>query len=282
LELKTPADVALVGKCNVGKSTLIRALTGGRVKSDVGCWEGVTRGVVRGVVRVAQRREDGEERVWEGELGDVRVFDESMRVGGRQRVEVNEEGEFSPVPTKSGHGFDLYESFRFMITDNPGFVLPKTRTSNGREHQEAKITAEEDEQLAPITKTILRSIERARVLVYVVDLSTDAPWDELQEVIREVAHGQGQSAQRKSRKGLVVANKSDLLVRSEGSGASEEAGPESEEEVAKAQTKLRRLEEYVKQEMGDEVEVVPISAKWGMNLGKVVRSLEGLLKERVK
>ena len=40
LEIRTPADVALVGLCNTGlKSTLIRALTGGRVKSDVGGWE---------------------------------------------------------------------------------------------------------------------------------------------------------------------------------------------------------------------------------------------------
>ena len=250
LELKTNADVALVGKCSVGKSTLIRALTGGRVKSDVGEWDGVTRGVVRGVVRIAHR--EGEGRVWEGELGGVKVFDESMEEARRKRVEhENDEDEFSPVPTKPGYGFDLYESFRFMITDNPGFVLPA------------------EEELAPITKTILRSIERAKVLVYVVDLSVDAPWDELRDVMTEVARGGGHPGER-HRKAMVVANKADLLVGSEGA---------QEEEVADAQAKLRMLEEYVKCEMGDGmVEVVPVSAKWGMNLGRVVMSLEALLK----
>ena len=251
LEVKTNADVALVGRCSVGKSTLIRALTGGRVKSDVGEWEGVTRGVVRGVVRIAQR--EGGERIWEGELGDVRVFDESMNEGGGKRRAGGEDDrldEFSPVPTKPGHGFDLYESFRFTITDNPGFVQAKDD--------------QEQQELAPITQTILRSIERAKVLVYVVDLSGDTPWDELGDVIREVARGRNGG----EAKAMVVANKADLLVASEG----------SEEEVANAQAKLKRLEEYVKREMDGVVEVVPVSAKWGMNLGKVVRSLEVLLK----
>ena len=252
LELKTPADVALVGRCNVGKSTLIRALTGGRVKSDVGAWEGVTRDVVRGVVRIAQGdggEGAGQQSVWEGELGSVTVFDEGMEIAAKERrVEADDEG-LSPVPTKPGHAFDLYESFRFTITDNPGFVLPSTRMIN--------------EDLEPITKTILRSIERARVLVYVVDLSGDSPWDELKDVMKEVGRGDD-----RTRRGLVVANKADLLVASE----------EGEVEVAKAREKLKKLEEYVKHEIpGDTLEVVPVSAKWGMNLRKVVRSLERLL-----
>ena len=267
LELRTPADVALVGRCNAGKSTLIRALTGGRVKSDVGGWEGVTRDVVRGIVRVAQWKREGEqgwERVWEGKLGDVRVFDETMEIRSKKRANVNEEEEFSLVPTKPGHGFDLYESFRFMITDNPGFVVPTAR--------EQSIVTEKDEGLAPITQTILRSIERAKVLVYVVDLSSDAPWDELQNVIQEVARGQG-GGENKTRRELVVANKADLLVR-----AGEGMNPAITAEVAEAQAKLHRLEDFVHREMGSEVDVVPVSAKWGMNLGKVVRSLEELLK----
>lgn len=218
LELKTNADVALVGKCSVGKSTLIRALTGGRVKSDVGEWDGVTRGVVRGVVRIAHR--EGEGRVWEGELG------------GRGK---DEEDEFSTVPTRAGYGFDLYESFRFMVTDNPGFV---------------------DEDEAPITQTILRSIERAKVLVYVVDLSGDAPWDELRDVMREARRGTGAG------KALVVANKADMLVGEDG----------SEEDVRGARAKLRRLE------VSAPCEVVPVSAMWRLNLGTVVLSLEALLK----
>ena len=271
LELRTPADVALVGRCNAGKSTLIRALTGGRVKSDVGGWEGVTRDVVRGVVRVAQWKWEGEaqgeERVWEGMLGDVRVFDESMEIGSKKRASVNEEEEFSLVPTKPGHGFDLYESFRFMITDNPGFVVATP--------PDQKIAAEEeDKEPAPITQTILRSIERAKVLVYVVDLSNDAPWDELQNVIQEVARGQG-GGKNQTRRGLVVANKADLLVRG---SVGEGMEPEVKAEVAEAQAKLHRLEDFVRGEMGHEVDVVPVSAKWGMNLGKVVRTLEELLK----
>ena len=74
---------------------------------------------------------------------------------------------------------------------------------------------------------------------------------------------------------IVVANKADLLG---GSGA-------SEEDIVEARAKLRRLEEFVAQEMrvvdGEEgrvLDVVPVSAKFSLNLKKVV----GLMRRYVE
>ena len=73
--------------------------------------------IVKGIVMVAKWKWEGEERVWEGKLGDVWVFDESMEVGSKKRASVNDECDFSFVLREPGHGFDLYESFRFY--DHP-------------------------------------------------------------------------------------------------------------------------------------------------------------------
>ena len=61
--------------------------------------------------------------------------------------------------------YDSMESFRFTVADNPGLI-------------------EDASANVGLGHSFLRSIERSHALAYVVDLSTPAPWDEVQ-VLRE-------------------------------------------------------------------------------------------------
>ena len=158
LELKLLADVGLVGMPNAGKSTLLRALTGGRAKSEVASYPFATLNSVVGIVRVAA---DG---TFEGSISGQTVHDETWRENLVEQVRevrgesapqnrVTEEmSKTSPTPTRPGHHFDIFEKFRFTIADNPG-LISRASENVGLGH------------------AFLRSMERARALAYVVDLS---------------------------------------------------------------------------------------------------------------
>ena len=211
LELKLLADVGLVGMPNAGKSTLLRALTGGRAKSKVASYAFTTLNPVVGVVRVA---EDG---TVEGGI--------------------------------DGH-FDLFEKFRFTIADNPGLI----------EHASENVG---------LGHAFLRSMERSHVLVYVVDLSGDAPWAELGVLREELEKYQPGMSEKGC---IVVANKADLLA-SDGNPA----------EIEKAKTKLKELENYVKTKMvlqnGRRLDVIATAAKFSQNLTKVVALMQAYVQE---
>lgn len=246
LELKIIADVGFVGMPNAGKSTLLRALTGGRAKTEVASYAFTTLNPVLGVIRVA---DDG---TFEGQLHDVHVFEETAIEEARQREQVDAEPdtleEASPdTPTIANlDQFAILESFRFTIADNPGLIS----------------RASEDVGLG---HSFLRSIERSHALVYVVDLAGPAPWDEL-AILREELDKYQSGMSDKAR--LVIANKADLLA-SDGDAQA----------VSAAREKLRRLESYVQTEMGGKLDVVPISAKFGQNLKRVVGLMERYVKE---
>ncbi|KIK82016.1 hypothetical protein PAXRUDRAFT_154750 [Paxillus rubicundulus Ve08.2h10] len=262
LELKIIADIGLVGMPNAGKSTLLRALTGGRARTEVASYAFTTLNPVVGVIRVS---DDG---TFEGELQGVRVFEETAieeaRILEQEMEEESEKAEVKPSseqgasPTLAntsasesafgpGHHFDILESFRFTIADNPGLIS----------------RASEDVGLG---HSFLRSIERSHALVYVVDLSGPAPWEELSILKGELEKylpGMSEKAR------LVIANKADLLASDSG-----------EQAVAEAKEKLAKLVHYVRTELalGDGtggsamrvMDVVPISAKFSQNLKKVV------------
>jgi GTP-binding protein len=106
---------------------------------------------VVGVVRVA---EDGS--VYGGEEGDV-VYDETVVVEKRHEKEFMECGALADLPTRNR---SQVEAFRFAIADNPGLV-------------------EDASDNFGLGHSFPRSMERSLALVYVVDLSGPAPWDEL-------------------------------------------------------------------------------------------------------
>ena len=252
LELKLLADIGLVGMPNAGKSTLLRALTGGRVKSEVAGYAFTTLNPVVGVVRVA---DDG---TFEGGLTENLIYDETLIEEQRERDKM-ERGEYAEAFTRNqrqkqasaehqsgaGHYFDLVETFRFTIADNPGLV---SRASEN----------------VGLGHSFLRSMERSLALAYVVDLSGLSPWDELR-ILRDELESYQPGMSSKAR--IVIANKADLL-----------GGHGDPADIVEAKAKLHRLEEYVKAEMAPArqdrnswtLDVAAISAKFSQNLPKIV------------
>ena len=259
LELKLLADIGLVGMPNAGKSTLLRALTGGRAKSEIAGYAFTTLNPVVGIVRVA---EDG---TFEGAISGHSVFEETWKEEQEERARM-ERGEYATaltrnqtledipdtatIPTKPGHHFDLFEKFRFTIADNPG-LISRASENVGLGH------------------AFLRSMERSHALTYVVDLSIDNPWDEL-AILREELEKYQPGMSEKGR--IVIANKADLL-----------AADGDPVEVEKAKTKLSRLEGFVRNEMrlsnGRQMDVAPTSGKYSQNLTKVVSLMQKYVEE---
>lgn len=261
LELKLLADIGLVGMPNAGKSTLLRALTGGRVKSEVAGYAFTTLNPVVGVVRVA---DDG---TFEGGLTKNLIHDETQIEELRERAKMDR-GEYADALTRNqrlnqasaedhpsaGHHFDLVEAFRFTIADNPG-LISQASENVGLGH------------------SFLRSMERSLALVYVVDLSGPSPWDELRTLRDELEKYQpGMSSKAR----MVIANKADLL-----------GGDGDPVAIEEAKLKLHRLEEYVKAEMTPAshrrgLDVVATSAKFSQNLPKVVNLMRTYVEAATK
>ncbi|KAI0282060.1 hypothetical protein BC826DRAFT_961730 [Russula brevipes] len=247
LELKLLADVGLVGAPNAGKSTLLRALTAGRARSAVAGYAFTTLNPVVGVVRVA---EDGS-FVGGGVAGRRTVRCTTRRLSrGAASGPHGEWGVCGPSPSRDAHEERLLEAFRFTIADNPGLIHDAS-DNVGLGH------------------SFLRSMERSLALVYVVDLSGAAPWDELRMLRSELEKYKAGMSQRAR---MVIANKADLL-----------ASDGDPEEVRLARAKLAKLEEFVREEMDrddDQVlDVVPTSGKYNQNLRSVVHKLRGYVEQ---
>lgn len=264
LELKILADIALVGMPNAGKSTLLRALTGGRAKTEVAGYAFTTLNPIVAVVRVADDGTFGgytEGQVHEETSIEEQREKERMESGAyafahtRNQRSEDEDGE---AATR-----DALESFRFTVADNPGLI-------------------EDASANVGLGHLFLRAIERSLAIVYVVDLSSPAPWDELR-ILRDELEKYKPGMSPKAR--MVLANKADLLGQPEEGEASEEA-------VQEAREKLKKLEEFVAEEMlvkvmddnGEirserKLDVVPISAKFSMNLQKVVTLMKGYVED---
>lgn len=249
LELKLLADVGLVGMPNAGKSTLLRALTGGRAKSEVASYAFTTLNPVVGVVRVA---EDG---TLMGGSSQEMVHDETWAEEQRER-ELMESGAYADALTRNQgrhqheEDDDIVERFRFTIADNPG-LLSGASDNVGLGH------------------SFLRSMERSLALVYVVDFSAPDPWNQVAILRDELeTYKPGMSDQAR----MVIANKADLLAQ--------DGDPE---EVEAARQKLQRLEDFVRREMvsakGRTLDVVAISGKYSQNLRRVAKLMEEYVEE---
>ncbi|CAI5494930.1 unnamed protein product [Closterium sp. Naga37s-1] len=154
LELKTVADVGLVGLPNAGKSSLLRALS--RAKPRVG-WHPFTTlhpqlGTVTG----------GGESVWEGEdvSGGGKVLEEGEDAwaeegeGEKEGGEGTwgEEGGFAGKSGGRGSKWGLEREMGFAVADIPGLI--------GGAHRDRGLGL-----------SFLRHVERTQVIVYVLDMS---------------------------------------------------------------------------------------------------------------
>ncbi|KAF7798121.1 hypothetical protein EIP86_009336 [Pleurotus ostreatoroseus] len=266
LELKLLADVGLVGVPNAGKSTLLRALTGGRARTAVAGYAFTTLNPVVAVVRVGEDGAilggagEGDGAVY-GETRAERAVEQERAASGADAFALTRNAASSSTPSSP----DTLEAFRFTVADNPG-LLASAASDVGLGH------------------TFLRALERAPALAYVVDLAGDAPWDELR-VVRGELEGYERGMSGKAR--VVVANKADLLGRAGAGEGADAVGEEDEEAVRAARAKLARLEAYVRDEMGVDdgrggrraLDVVPVSAKYGMNVRRVVQLMRGYVEE---
>ncbi|KAI0060023.1 GTPase [Artomyces pyxidatus] len=249
LELKLLADVGLVGMPNAGKSTLLRALTGGRAKSEIASYAFTTLNPVVGVVRVS---EDGS---FVGGGVEEMVHEETSVEEERDR-ELMESGAYADVRTRNqlrldngDDGASIVETFRFTIADNPG-LISQASENVGLGH------------------SFLRSMERSLALAYVVDLSGPAPWDEI-NVLREELEKYKPGMSKQAR--MVIANKADLL-----------GGDGNADEVQAARKKLERLEEYVRTNLvvdGRVLDVIPTSGKYSQNLRAIVQTMRRYIEE---
>ncbi|KAI0031504.1 GTPase [Vararia minispora EC-137] len=245
LELKILADIGLVGMPNAGKSTLLRALTAGRAKSEIASYAFTTLNPFVGVVRVGL---DGS--IMGGTLQEL-VHDDTVMEKQRHR-ELLESGALAHAPTRNQElnaaaeeaPETALEAFRFTVADNPGLIA-KASENVGLGH------------------SFLRSMERSSALVYVVDFSGPAPWDQL-TVLRDELEKYKPGMSKRAR--MVIANKADTID-------SEDVGA-----VVQAKGKLSALEEFARAKM-DGLDVVAISGKYSQNLRKVVRLMRGYVED---
>jgi len=175
LELKSIADVGLVGFPNAGKSTLLRCLSD--AKPRVASYPFTTLHPVIGVVDLQAAKSGGSAQTFS------REEDESAAAASPDNPYADTQ---SPV-----YAPDFHRS-RYTVADLPG-ILEDAHRGRG------------------LGLNFLRHIERTHVLAYVLDMSSKSPLEDLRTLFGEL--DKYMVGLRESRASILVANKLDKSGR---------------------------------------------------------------------
>ncbi|ORX37568.1 hypothetical protein BD324DRAFT_622458 [Kockovaella imperatae] len=242
-ELKLLADVGLVGFPNVGKSTILRALTGRR--AEVADYSFTTLNPQIGVVRVWNDGTFGDPNAPEGRLVVEDTWKErDQEAEGRLKGEYQSARGHREVVTPREDMEPKYEVARFTISDNPG-LLPLASENVGLGH------------------SFLRSIERSLALAYVLDITRPDPAADLMTLRNELdTYKEG------------LTSKGTVIILNKGDKVDEQVGRERFERVKDLVATLPEAQN---------LEVTVLSGKFGLGMKKMVQGLrQRVEQERAK
>lgn len=135
---------------------------------------------------------------------------------------------------------DFVDAFQLTVADIPG-LIEGAHKNIGLGH------------------SFLRHIERSKVLVYVIDLSVEEPWNDFRTLSKELeAYSEGLT----KRPSVVIANKADVTT------------------VAKSN--FGKFEKIIMEEFekkGESVAVIPVSAKYKKNIVKATTILRNMVEQ---
>eukprot|EP00158_Paraphelidium_tribonemae_P007961 Partr_v1_DN28410_c0_g3_i1_m42099 putative GTP-binding protein len=172
MEMKTIADIGLVGLPNAGKSSFIRAVS--QCKTQVGDWAFTTLHPHLATVNFAPFRD---------------TSSSASSISNSQSVV---KGASNIVNVGGANNGIVYPPFSLTLADIPGIIRGAASENRGLGH------------------AFLRHIERSRLLAYVIDLSRPCPEEDLDMLIDELETYKHDMALGK--RGLIIANKADMLV----------------------------------------------------------------------
>ncbi|KAJ9122275.1 hypothetical protein QFC22_001695 [Naganishia vaughanmartiniae] len=181
---------------------------------------------------------------WRSDIKEGDVITETWR---EREVEQQSRDSYEEVERKKDRTSEekTIERIRFTMSDNPG-LLPLASENYGLGH------------------SFLRSIERSVALVYVLDMTRPSPAEDLATLEHELEVYKTGLADKAM---MVVLNKADEV--------SEETG---RLRLAELQNAIQDL-----QKKGQQLELVTVSAKYGLGVNKVVASLADFIEaERAK
>jgi GTP-binding protein len=135
---------------------------------------------------------------------------------------------------------DFVDAFQLTVADIPG-LIEGAHKNIGLGH------------------SFLRHIERSKVLVYVIDLSVDEPWNDFHTLTKELeAYSEGLT----KRPSVVIANKADVTASAKGN-------------FSKFENII--MEEFMRK--GETVAVIPVSAKYKKNIVKATTILRTMVEQ---
>ncbi|CAG8564611.1 18547_t:CDS:2 [Acaulospora morrowiae] len=194
LEVKTIADVGLVGLPNVGKSTFLSAVSNAHPK--IASYPFTTLNPFIGTV-------------------------------------------------------DYIDRFQLTVADIPG-IMKGAHKNYGLGH------------------SFLRHVERSKVLVYVLDLTSDEPWEDWKTLMKELEQYREGLTNSPS---LIVANKADVT------GKAKKNFPILQSKVYDYEHERRQTEKETNYDGKHEYEIIPVSAKYHKNIVKVASVLRKMIEE---